>query len=280
MKTRIITAIVMAVVGVPILVFSETIEYSIAAGLLCLCCAWELLGVVGMRNKFFISIPSYLLSLCLPLFGHTFFFPEGMDQMKYMMLVTIILFGFLAYLNFVAVFSKGQISAKDVGVAYSKLIYIIASFVAIVMLRYMPNGEVIYFLVFIIPWMSDASAYFVGTFLGKHKLAPHISPKKTVEGAIGGIVFASAGAVGYGFLIGWLVPSLTPNYWALAIIGCALSVISQLGDLWASLIKREYGVKDYGTILPGHGGIFDRFDSVLAACVPLTVICYNLPPFV
>ncbi len=278
MKVRILTALAMAVLGVPILVFSEHIFFSVAAGLLCLCCVWEMLRVMGLSKKYAVCVPSYIIAAVLPIFGHKTFFAAG-EQLNYILIAAIVMFMLLIYLNFVAVFSGGTVKTSDASHAFAMLFYIIASFVSIVVLRYIPYGNIIYLMVFLIAWVSDGAAYFVGTFLGKHKLAPEISPKKTVEGAIGGVIFAIIGAIVFGVIVSKVEPTLAPNYLRLALIGGVLSVIAQLGDLWASLIKREYGVKDYSNILPGHGGIFDRFDSVLAVCVPLMIASFIFNPF-
>jgi phosphatidate cytidylyltransferase len=110
---------------------------------------------------------------------------------------------------------------------------------------------------FAVIWCTDSFAYFTGIFLGRHRLAPHISPKKTVEGAVGGLFGGIGGAV----LIGEIFLDFSLS--DLVILGLLLSAIGQLGDLIESLLKRNYGVKDSGNFLPGHGGLLDRFDSVL-----------------
>ena len=118
-------------------------------------------------------------------------------------------------------------------------------------------------LVFIFAWGSDTCAYFTGMFFGKHKLIPEISPKKTIEGAIGGVV----GTVLLTLVFARYFQEPNPMYFIpLAMIG---STVSQIGDLFASAIKREFGIKDYGNLIPGHGGILDRFDSILFTA-PLT----------
>jgi phosphatidate cytidylyltransferase len=142
----------------------------------------------------------------------------------------------------------------------------------------MKNGVYIFALVFVAAWMCDIFAYFTGRLLGKHKLAPHLSPKKTVEGSIGGIIFSILGCMLYGFVVN-KVKGLSANYLVLALLGLVLSIISQIGDLWASLIKREHGVKDYSRMLPGHGGVMDRFDSILAISTVLMTVCMVFPPF-
>ena len=114
-----------------------------------------------------------------------------------------------------------------------------------------------------IAWVCDTCAYFAGRAFGKHKMAPVLSPKKTIEGAIGGIL----GSVIVGGIIGYILyvnETHTPStVWGLMIICFAGSIISQIGDLLASGIKRDHNIKDYGTLIPGHGGIMDRFDSVI-----------------
>lgn len=114
-------------------------------------------------------------------------------------------------------------------------------------------------------------------FFGKHKLAPQLSPKKTVEGAIGGAVAAPVCAMLYGLIFQFFVPGIIPSYPVLALYGFLGSIISQLGDLSFSFIKREFGIKDYSNLLPGHGGILDRFDSVIFCAPLIELLLYFLP---
>jgi phosphatidate cytidylyltransferase len=123
-------------------------------------------------------------------------------------------------------------------------------------------------------------AYVVGSLIGKHKLIPEISPKKTVEGAIGGVVGAIIAFLLFGLILDLAVEGMEVRYLVLAIYAAILAVVSQLGDLIASLIKREHGVKDYGNLLPGHGGIMDRFDSILAVSTILLILCLVVPPII
>ncbi len=118
-------------------------------------------------------------------------------------------------------------------------------------------------LPFIFAFASDTGAYFIGSAIGKHKLTPELSPHKSVEGAIGGVVTAAVLSSIYAFVC-YKYYGLAPEFiWILAIAGAVGSVFGQLGDLAASSIKRQVGIKDYGKIMPGHGGVMDRFDSVL-----------------
>ena len=136
-----------------------------------------------------------------------------------------------------------------------------------------------FFVVLMLPWMADAGGFFVGASLGKHKLCPEISPKKTVEGAIGGILFCMITAVGLGLIFRfWVLPGVSVNLYSLLIVGFLDAILSIVGDLSFSLIKRHLGIKDYGSIFPGHGGFLDRFDSIIFTA-PVVVAVGSLLPF-
>lgn len=151
------------------------------------------------------------------------------------------------------------------GVTIIGILYIPLCFGYLLLIRVMPiTGVYLIWFVFIVSWLSDTSAYFIGRAFGKTKLSPSISPKKTVEGAIGGILGSVLGSIAYGFILQSFSIINIP-LWHLFIIGILGSIISQVGDLAASSIKRNVGIKDYGNIMPGHGGLLDRFDSILFA---------------
>jgi len=135
----------------------------------------------------------------------------------------------------------------------------------IYLVRIMPGGEFFVWL-FFIAWVCDTSAYFVGTAFGKHKLTPELSPKKSVEGAIGGVVCSAIAGLIYAVVVYMFHSSDASYFYKLPVIALFASVFSQIGDLFASGIKREHGIKDFGNVIPGHGGIMDRFDSVIFIC--------------
>ena len=149
---------------------------------------------------------------------------------------------------------------------------------AVVRIHSLATGRFLILLPFLIAFLSDTGAYFTGRFLGKHKLAPVISPKKTVEGLIGGVLTAIVGVVVYclvlqryfGFQVNWLC---VPIYGILGSLGAVF------GDLCFSVVKRQTGIKDYGNLIPGHGGILDRFDSMMVVA-PLTELLILLIPMV
>ena len=175
--------------------------------------------------------------------------------------VLAIIFG-LVLLMFVYVFTYPTYEAGQVMPALFGIVYVAVMLSFIYLTRELPGGKFHVWLIFLCSWGCDTCAYCVGMLIGKHKMAPILSPKKSVEGGIGGIVGAA--------LIGTLY-ALAVNYWGnagedvlrYAIIGAAGGAISQIGDLAASAIKRYHNIKDYGKLIPGHGGILDRFDSVI-----------------
>lgn len=292
MKQRVITSLGIGVVVIPIMIFSKYIVYPIFLGVISAIAVWELLRVFGFEKRYEISLPAYLIAGLLPIFAHDYF-TRG-DQKGYLLLVAAVIFSFLLYLAAACVIGKEIVmkrneAAKEVGkqkilgfgdvaATFMSVTYVTVAFTSMSLTRYMENGVYIFGLVFIAAWMCDIFAYFTGRFFGKHKLAPNLSPKKTVEGSIGGILFAVIGCTVYGLIIN-KVSGLDANYPILALIGFVLSIISQIGDLWASLIKREHGIKDYSQMMPGHGGIMDRFDSIIAISTVLMAVCMVFPPF-
>jgi len=129
--------------------------------------------------------------------------------------------------------------------------------------RILEDGALLVWLIFIGAWGSDTCAYCVGILIGKHKIAPKLSPKKSVEGCIGGILGASLMGFIYATIFQNHITGIVNPQVVFAIIGAASSVISQIGDMAASAIKRNHDIKDYGDLIPGHGGILDRFDSII-----------------
>lgn len=279
MKQRIITAIIILLVIIPVLALSEYIVYPIALSIFSLISVFEMLRAIGSHKKLSVSMPAYIIAGALPLFAHDIFLGEDAARAKnYILICAGVLFAYLLYIMCVAVFSKGNITVSEIGEIFFTVTYISISFAALSLVRYMEYGKVTFLLVFIGAWVSDVGAYFVGSFIGKHKLIPEVSPKKTIEGSIGGIVIATLAFILYGYVVERLT-DLTADYVVLAVSGVILAVVSQIGDLIASLIKRERGIKDYSNLLPGHGGMMDRFDSIMAVATPLLGICLIAPPF-
>ena len=271
MLTRILTAIGIAAVLVPTAIFSDTIAYPIVIALMSGIGCFEMLRCIGLHKNLFITVPAVLFGVGLPF--ASFYIPEQ----AFVLLSSLT--AVLMFLLFtVSLFSHGKLPIEQAGMAFLSLVYILWGFSLMVLLRCINNGEYLFVLPFLGAWVSDTFAYFTGRLFGKHKLIPDVSPKKTVEGAIGGIVFAMAGFALFGFVIS-LFADVTPNYLALVLLGLPVSLVSIVGDLFMSLVKRRYNVKDYGKLFPGHGGVLDRFDSVLATATVLYLLCANTPFF-
>ena len=132
----------------------------------------------------------------------------------------------------------------------------------------------------IYPRVTDTCAYFTGLAIGKHKLAPSVSPKKTIEGSIGGVVGVTVILAAYAAVFGNIMDSITANVSAAVCIGLICGVISQFGDLCASVIKRENNIKDFGKIMPGHGGVMDRFDSFIFVAPVVYYFLNSFPIFI
>ena len=134
---------------------------------------------------------------------------------------------------------------------------------SVVRILAMPIGRYVILIPFVIACVCDAGAYFIGIKFGKHKLAPVVSPNKTIEGALGGIAAGVLAMLLYTLVLDLGFPQLDVNYGAAAVYGMLGCLVGELGDLCFSVIKRQTGIKDYGNLIPGHGGVLDRFDSIL-----------------
>ncbi|MCH4888757.1 phosphatidate cytidylyltransferase [Acidaminobacter sp. JC074] len=192
-----------------------------------------------------VAMPSYLM---LIVFSYAYHF-------NYFTLLSGAITVYIALLCFIFVFDEER-HFSDIGVTFLGAAYIIFFLYHVVLLSHIQPAYMIWFI-FIASWGADTGAYFTGRFFGKRKLAPTISPKKTVEGAVGGVITA---ALLCALLSVYFEPSLIYHSIAIGVVG---SLISIVGDLTASKIKREMGIKDFGHIMPGHGGVLDRFDSVI-----------------
>ena len=177
-----------------------------------------------------------------------------------------------------AIASHKRIGLEKVGGAFLLAVavpFFLSSFLRI---RMMEHWQALIILPLVIAFLSDAFALFAGMAWGKHKLAPEPAPKKTGEGAVGGFAGAVVSTVVYGLILHFAF-HYEVDCLRLALYGALGSVASQLGDLSFSYIKREYGIKDFGNVFPGHGGVLDRFDSVIF-CAPLTELMIHLLPAV
>lgn len=175
---------------------------------------------------------------------------------------TLLAIAFLIALMAVYVFTYPKYRSEHIMLAFFGLFYVAFMLSYVYQIRMLEQGAFLVWLVFLCSWGCDTCAYCVGVKLGKHKMAPVLSPKKSIEGAIGGVVGAALLGTIYAAAINHFA-AVGANVLLYALICGIGGMISQVGDLAASAIKRNHDIKDYGNLIPGHGGILDRFDSVI-----------------
>lgn len=251
LKERLISGLVGAALFL-VIIFSEKFVLTAAVLIVIEIALWEMYHAVGIIDKHILAVFGALVPVFI-LFGFMSPTPQS---------VYFAIYIYLAALFAVLIMRHSSYTFENLTKFFTITILVSLFFSHIVWTRQGENGLWNTFAIFVGSWITDTCAYFAGRAFGKHKLAPVISPKKTVEGSIGGIVGTAVFMLVYGFLVGNF-SSASPGYGALAILGILCGIVSQLGDLSMSAIKREYNIKDYGNIMPGHGGIMDRFDSVL-----------------
>ncbi|MDO4748990.1 MAG: phosphatidate cytidylyltransferase [Eubacteriales bacterium] len=275
MAVRIISSAVGIALCIGIMFFGENnpVVVNIAISLVTALMCGELLSAKGLHKNLKVSIPAIAFGFAMPFLSTTDY-------------VFIPLYVFAVVLFVVSVLCHRTIKSEDTLFVFGGVTLISLSMASFTNVVCGPNGlaplfgecnpATIYptfWVIFVlaIPWLSDTGAYFTGMLLGKHKLCPEISPKKTVEGAIGGTICGMLCSVAIGFIFMWAYDSVTINFVPLIIVGIINPIISIFGDLTFSIIKRACGIKDYGSIMPGHGGMLDRFDSIIL-CAPLVYL--------
>lgn len=263
MKTRILTAIVGIIVLLGVLFCPYTIVFAVVASILAMIAVWEMLYNTG------IMLCKSLLFTSMAFAGAEVFFCAYAERVMDMQplqgwALPVVFVIYLFVVIWLTMLRKSTIAIDKAAKAVLLTLYATAGFLALARLRLMTDGLAYVMLPLVISWMSDTGAYFTGYFFGKHKMAPLISPKKTWEGFFGGWLVSVGSAALFGVVyqaIAGIELMASPGWMAVAAI--LLAPLSVCGDLLASLIKRRCGIKDYGTIMPGHGGVMDRFDSVV-----------------
>ena len=257
MKQRIITGVVAAALFIPFVIYGG-VPFALMVSLLAVIGFYELLK---MRGISIFSVPGIIGLLGLLMLVVPNEWSKEIIQFLNYESNLMIIYGVAILLLIYIVLVKNKMTFDEVGFILLGAFYVGLGFHYFIETRFVGLEFVIFILLVI--WTTDSGAYFVGRKLGKHKLWPEISPKKTIEGSVGGVVIAVIFAV-----IMQLIYPFASSWTLLIVVTIIASIIGQMGDLVESAIKRHYGVKDSGNILPGHGGILDRFDSLLFA-VPL-----------
>lgn len=272
MKTRVIVALISLPLLTLILLFLPPWVLVLFVAALCGIALWELMFFTGVIKRVRMMAYATLFTVFIPLWAYFDLGYRTLLGALFVLLLLVFAEAILAYGD------DGEIGFFQIsGLVFAALI-IPLLFSSLVKLATLEDGRFYVLLPFIIAFTSDGGAYFTGVFFGKHKLAPHVSPKKTVEGSIGGIVSCIAFCVIYGLVLGF-TGLFEINYILLALYGFIGSVISQLGDLSFSLLKRGFGIKDYGRLIPGHGGVLDRFDSIIFTAPAVELMLVLAPAF-
>lgn len=269
MKTRVITAVVGLAVLAAVLAFFDTIVFDFVLSAICLLAIHEVFSAMGFGKKqwylYAAAVPFTLLVMLTS--------SQSVRALILPFCFLLVLFLNVCQISHVQTLDFGKLS----GYVYFSGVIVFCFYSLIHLKRCLPFAQyrydAIYFILLILcfAWGGDTAAYFAGRAFGKHKLAPIVSPHKTVEGAIGGIFGSVLVGVVLTLVYSFLSAShnvitiqVQPRHYAiLVVMGAIASVLGILGDLFASSVKRQVGIKDYGTIFPGHGGILDRFDSVM-----------------
>ena len=246
-KTRLISGIILVIIAMATIISGSWILFFTILAV----------SLIGMRELYKVMKVSDEHVTVLELVGYLgavlYYIAMKADFGNYGTMAIIIS---MILILFVYVFGYPKYHAEQVMAAFFGVVYVAVMLSFIYLTRSLPDGKFLVWLIFLCSWGCDTCAYCVGMLIGKHKMAPVLSPKKSIEGAVGGV----AGAA----LLGVIYAAATQGKMAEYALICAVgALISMVGDLAASAIKRNQNIKDYGKLIPGHGGILDRFDSVI-----------------
>ena len=251
MKQRVISGAVLVVILAITFYFGGIVTCGLMA-LVSLVGNMELLRVYGVNKK----TPGIVCYLATVLY-YIAIYLDRMDIIVPMMVI------YLLVMLAVYVLTFPTYSDKQIMAAFMDFFYVSVMLSFVYLIRNMEHGLVLVLLIFVSSWINDTCAYFVGRALGKHKMAPVLSPKKSIEGLIGGIVGAGVFGAVFGILFDKYVDTMNYAPLLFAVVGAVGALPAVIGDLAASAIKRNNDIKDYGKLIPGHGGILDRFDSII-----------------
>lgn len=250
-KTRLLSGIVLVLLALLFIIHGGYLLLTVL-GIISLIGLFELYRVFGIEKSVpgivgYVAAIVYYLNLVFD------FIPDSMMFVMALLIVCMCVF----------VFGYPKFHANQIIAAFFGVFYVAVMLSCIYETRSLEGGKYLVWLIFLCSWGCDTCAYCVGVLIGKHKMAPVLSPKKSWEGAVGGVVGAALLTLIYCFVFQGSMGSTNRDIIMLCMICAIGAIISMIGDLTASAIKRNYDIKDYGRLIPGHGGILDRFDSVI-----------------
>ncbi len=267
MKMRIITAVVLIPLLLVLFLIAPKILTAVILGLVCAIGGYELLAGTGLVRHVRLVIYTAVVALLVPLWCH-FGMPSLWAQLGVLLFVVLLFAEILI--------SHGKIPFDRIAVCLAGGLLIPYLLSALVRIMVGIHGRYLMMVPLVLAFMSDSGAYFLGRAFGKHKLAPTISPNKSIEGVFGGVIFAILGMVIFCLIMQFGL-QYRVNYFLAITYGILGSLFGVFGDLCFSAIKRQTGIKDYGNLIPGHGGILDRLDSVVMVAPVAELLMLLLP---
>ena len=277
MLVRILTAAVAIPLLLVVVFLFPPVATAAVFALFCMIAAYEMLWRTGILKRK--SIVAYTACMAASVVMWSWCYACQVLSAEVLWLWALLAFFVYACLLFCELLANHK-KIKFTALCVALFIGIVYPFFigSLVRLRGMEGGEFYVLVAFLISMLADSGAYFVGKAFGKHKLAPVVSPKKTVEGAIGGVIVNILGMLLYTLILNKFFGFTQVNYFFASIYGVAGALGSMLGDLTFSVVKRQVKLKDYGNLFPGHGGVLDRFDSTMI-CAPVAEILVLILPF-
>jgi len=250
-KTRLISGVILVALALLFIIIGGNLLLVVSA----------ILSVIGLFELYRVfRIEKTPVAICGYLFTIFYYIKLGNNNIPFLLLIM----AFLLAILIIFVIRYPRYRSQHIMAAFFGVFYVSIMLSCVYQTRMLPDGGVyLVWLIFLSAWGSDTCAYCAGMLFGKHKMTPKLSPKKTIEGAIGGIVGAAILGLIYGAIFHGPMNIGSREIVILAIVCAVGAVIAMIGDLCASAIKRNYKVKDYGHLIPGHGGIMDRFDSII-----------------
>ena len=264
MLVRTISSVIFLLIILPCIYFSETPVFIALTVILSAISVYEMLKCYDLHRNVALSLPLYALAL-IPILA------RYLSNEYFRNIIFPLIFVLSFILMSIYTFLKKKPDFNKVITIWFISLYSVAGFTALVRIADLTdNGSWhIMFYAFIAAWVTDSCALFCGMLFGKHKLLPSVSPKKTLEGAIGGVLFCVLAFLLYAKLLEAFADFEIVSYVLIAICGAICGIVAVVGDLLFSAIKRAAGIKDFGNIMPGHGGVLDRFDSVISISLVL-----------
>ena len=264
MKQRLISAFFGILILILVLFSSQSV-FDVIVAIISAMAIYEVVNAIGLKEYKLMKYTALLMPAVLTLASCYSY--ESISPCVYL---------FVAVFLILMLFNHKKYTFAKTAMFITVSVMLSVSFLHVGMIRKLDNSNLDLLVLLIGCWITDSCAYFAGYFLGKHKLAPTISPKKTIEGSVGGVVGVIVILIAYAYVAANIM-NVGVNIYSVILVGVICGIFSQLGDLCASVIKRENDVKDFGNIMPGHGGVMDRFDSFLFVA-PIVYYILNIYP--